>query len=87
MSGSISNSLKKRKMVARTIRLKIRWADFTTFTRQMSRENGTDDELQIFQTALIILERNWGGKQKIRLLGLGVSGLESPIVRQKDFGF
>jgi DNA polymerase-4 len=87
MAGSISNSLKKRKMVAHTIRLKIRWADFTTFTRQMSREIGTDDELQIYETALIILERNWGGKQKIRLLGLGVSGLESPIVRQKGFGF
>ena len=87
MAGSISSTLKKRNMIAHTIRVKIRWADFTTFTRQISKDIGTDDEEQIFEAAQIILMRNWQGKQKIRLLGVGVSGLETPTVRQKEFGF
>ena len=87
MASSISNTLKKRNMIAHTIRVKIRWADFTTFTRQISKENGTDDERQIFESAMVMLKRNWQGEQKIRLLGVGVSGLETPTVRQIDFGF
>ena len=87
MAGTISSTLKERSMIAHTIRLKIRWADFTTFTRQITKDIGTDDDRQIFEAALVLLKRNWQGKKKIRLLGVGVSGLEKPIVRQKDFGF
>ena len=87
MASWIAKSLEKRNLVAHTVRVKFRWADFTTFTRQMSFEVGTDDESQIYRAALTLFEKHWRGGQKIRLIGLGVTGLEEPEVRQFDFGF
>jgi DNA polymerase-4 len=87
MATWIAKSLVKRNMVAHTVRVKFRWADFTTFTRQMSFTVGTDDEAQIYRAGLALFDRHWREGRKIRLIGLGVSGLEEPEVRQFDFGF
>jgi DNA polymerase-4 len=87
MATWIAKSLKKRNMVAHTVRVKFRWADFTTFTRQMSFTVGTDDEVQIYRAGLALFKKQWRVGRKIRLIGLGVSGLEKPEVRQFDFGF
>jgi DNA polymerase-4 len=86
-SASVSRSLQKRKLVAHTVRVKFRWADFTTFTRQKSVEIGLDDEEKIYGLALSIWGENWPPGQKMRLLGVGVSGLLMPSARQIDFGF
>jgi DNA polymerase-4 len=86
-SASISRTLQKRNLVAQTVRVKFRWANFTTFTRQKSVEIGLDDEDKIFGLALAIWEENWPAGQKVRLLGVGVSGLQMPSARQIDFGF
>lgn len=86
-SASVARSLQKRKLVAHTVRVKFRWADFTTFTRQKSVEVGIDDEEKIYQMALVIWRENWPAGQQMRLIGVGVSGLEEPAARQFDFGF
>jgi DNA polymerase-4 len=86
-SASVARSLKKRHLIAHTVRVKFRWADFTTFTRQKSVEIGIDDEEGIYLLALSIWEANWPEGQKMRLLGVGVSGLEAPVARQIGFNF
>lgn len=86
-SSAIARSLQKRNLVAHTVRVKFRWADFTTFTRQKSVEIGLDDEEKIFGLAIAIWEENWPAGKKMRLLGVGVSGLDKPLARQIDFGF
>jgi len=86
-SASVSKSLQKRNLVAHTVRVKFRWADFTTFTRQKSVGIGLDDEEKIYGLALSIWEENWPPGQKMRLLGVGVSSLLIPSARQIDFGF
>lgn len=86
-SISVSKSLRKRNLVAHTVRVKFRWSNFTTFTRQRSFEIGVDDAERIFNLAVLIWEENWPPGKKMRLLGLGVSGLEEPAARQTDFGF
>ena len=86
-SSNIARSLKKRGLVAYTVRVKFRWADFTTFTRQRSLDIGIDDGDIIFQLALAIWRKDWQEGQKVRLLGVGVSGLESPVARQIGFVF
>lgn len=86
-SASVARSLQKRHLVAHTVRVKFRWADFTTFTRQKSIMVGIDDEEKIFQLALLIWQENWPPGQKMRLLGVGVGSLEVPAARQIDFGF
>ncbi len=86
-SASVAKSLQKRNLVAHTVRVKFRWADFTTFTRQKSLEVGIDDEEKIYRLALAIWQENWPERQKMRLIGVGVSGLEEPAARQIDFNF
>lgn len=85
-STSVARSLQKRNLVAHTIRVKFRWADFTTFTRQKSLEVGIDDEERIYRLALAIWQENWPEGQRMRLLGVGVSSLEEPAARQFDLG-
>lgn len=87
MTTSVSRSLQKRKLIAHTVRVKFRLADFTTFTRQKSVSVGIDDGEQIAQFALGIWAENWSPGDKLRLLGVGVAGLVEATVRQFDFGF
>ena len=87
MAASIAKSLKKRDLVAHTVRVKFRWADFTTFTRQRSHPAGVDDAYKIGQIALGIWSDNWDQGDKLRLLGVGVAGLEEYSVRQYEFDF
>jgi DNA polymerase IV len=86
MAASVAGSLQRRNLVAHTVRVKFRWADFTTFTRQRSLEVGFDDEELIYRTAVAIWQDNWQG-QKMRLIGVGVSGLEEVQARQVGFAF
>jgi DNA polymerase-4 len=85
-SASVARSLQRRNLVAHTVRVKFRWADFTTFTRQKSLEVGIDDEEKIYRMALAIWLENWPSGQRMRLLGVGVSSLEEPVARQFDLG-
>jgi len=85
-SASVARSLQRRDLVAHTVRVKFRWADFTTFTRQKSVTVGIDDEEKIFRLALAIWQENWPEGQRMRLLGVGVSSLEAPAARQFDLG-
>ncbi len=86
-SASVSRSLQKRNLIAHTVKVKFRWADFTTFTRQKSVEVGIDEEEKIYALALAIWQEHWPQGRKTRLLGVGVSSLEEPTARQIDFGF
>ena len=87
MSESVAKSLQKRKLVAHTVYIKFRWADFTTFTRQKSLEVGIDQAEEIYRVAHTIWRENWPPGQRMRLLGVGVSNLEEPSMRQLGFDF
>jgi DNA polymerase-4 len=87
MAAGVAVSLRRRELIAHTVRVKFRWDDFTTFTRQKSVEVGIDDEEKIRRLALALWEEYWPPGQRVRLLGVGVSGLEQPVTRQFDFGF
>ena len=82
MCVSLAESLTRRKLVAHTVTVKFRWADFTTFTRQRSVLVGIDGEDDIYRLAEAIWLENWPAGQKMRLLGAGVSKIESPSERQ-----
>ena len=56
--------------------------DFTTFTRQKSYAVGFDSEHEIAKLATSIFRENWDPEHFIRLLGVGVSNLKAPEVRQ-----
>ncbi len=87
MSRHVAQSLQKQNLIAHTIVVKIRWADFTTYTRQRSLEVGTNDSTTIYKIAHAIWQEHWPPAKKLRLIGVGVSKIEKPTVRQLGFNF
>lgn len=82
MCHTIARSLQKRQLVAHTVTVKFRWADFTTFSRQASVDVGIDRAEDIYGLAHRIWQENWPSGKRMRLLGIGVSKLEEPAGRQ-----
>jgi len=75
---SISKRLGKLELYGSTVKLKLRWSDFTTITRQKTLSEPSDKVSEIEQAALDLLNNYWKAGRKVRLLGVGVSGLGPP---------
>lgn len=75
---SISKRLGKLNLYGSTVKIKLRWSDFTTITRQITLPDPTDNAEAIEHAALNLLGQHWKRGRKIRLLGVGVSGLGPP---------
>lgn len=84
LSGDVAGSLRHSNLAGITVRLKLRWPDFTTLTRQTTLDQRTDDEAEIAATALKLLKTVRRSGQAVRLIGVGVSGLGYPV-RQLEF--
>ena len=76
----LARQLKKGNLTARTIKIKLRWSDFSTLTRQVTPGGPFDDQDTIAHHAVELFERQWRrpDRQPVRLIGVGVSGLEKP---------
>jgi DNA polymerase-4 len=79
MSAEVGEQLRRNNLAGKTIKLKIRWPDFTTLTRQMTLNHPTDQEDEIAKSALELLRSVRKPKQAVRLIGVGVSGLGQPV--------
>jgi DNA polymerase-4 len=78
-SAEVARQLRKNNLAGKTIKLKIRWPDFTTLTRQTTLNSPTDQDDEIAKTALELLKSVRKPNQAVRLIGVGVSGLGEPI--------
>ncbi len=75
LADNLSRLMRKDQLKGRTITLKIRLEDFSTFTRNKSISDFADST-QVLQGVAIDLYRKFNKKQlKVRLLGIGVSRL------------
>jgi len=64
---------------AKCVSIKVRYADFTTITRQRTLPQLTDVDQTIFQTGNDLMQRAvTADRQAIRLIGIGVSILSEP---------
>jgi DNA polymerase-4 len=79
LSAGVARRLHAEGLSGTTVKLKVRWPDFTTLTRQTTLDHGTDESGEIFTTALELFERVWQPGQAVRLLGVGASGLGQPF--------
>ena len=75
---TVCKQLAKEGVCGTAVKLKIRWPDFVTVTRQLSVASATADEAVLWPLALRLFEQVWPAGQPVRLLGFGVSGLEVP---------
>jgi len=67
--------LRRRKAVARTVTLKLRYADFSTITRGHSGA-ATSAEADVWEVARDLLLAHWSRRRRVRLLGVQLSNLE-----------
>ncbi|MBK9923784.1 MAG: DNA polymerase IV [Anaerolineales bacterium] len=78
-SASVASQLRKQELAGSTIKLKLRWPDFTTITRQTTLGHRTDQEDEITKAALELMNSVRKPNQAVRLIGVGVSGLGQPV--------
>ena len=77
LARRVAASVAKKDLYARTVTIKVRYANFTTVTRSHTEEPATRDSARIAQRALALLERTDAAQRPVRLLGVGVHGLAS----------
>jgi DNA polymerase-4 len=78
MSQGVARDLERVEMVAGTVAIKLRYADFTTLTRQTSLAVPTGAEKEIYRAALTLFERTWQRDRPLRLLGVAARQLSPP---------
>ena len=74
LSQQVSRQLRRKEMTGRTVKLKLRLSDFTTFTRQVTVEVGVQSPDEIAEAAGELLRHEMQPGRTFRLLGVGVSG-------------
>ncbi len=79
LASEVAGYMRRSSLAGTTVRLKLRWPDFTTLTRQTTLNQRTDDELEIAQTAIQLLKTVRRPGQAVRLIGVGMSGLGHPV--------
>ncbi len=75
MSEDVATQLRKKGKCARTVVLKMRYPDFRTITRQVTLPQPTDLSRVIHAQAVELLEKEWTRGVRVRLIGVGVTGL------------
>lgn len=86
LSDRVASRLVDAKLRARTITMKIRLADFDTYTRSTTLAAATDDVWTIYTTARNAYSGFRRGRRSVRLVGVTGSGLVSgPVPEQLTF--
>ncbi|MGD0537019.1 MAG: DNA polymerase IV [Verrucomicrobiota bacterium] len=81
-AAEIAEKLRRRRLGARTVQVKLRYGDFKTLSRQISVEEPITEAGDIYRLGCFLLGRERLVSRPLRLLGLGVSGLEEPTAQQ-----
>ncbi len=76
LSQDVSRSLERRDLWGRTVKVKLRLTDFTTFTRQATLPEVVQASDQIAEAAWILVGNETGPGRTFRLVGVGVSGFD-----------
>jgi DNA polymerase-4 len=77
LSDGVARRLARHGVLARTITLKVRYADFQLLTRSASLILPSDDAATIAQAAATLVRANWDRNRPIRLVGVGATRLVS----------
>jgi len=75
LSEEVGSTLRKDKLRAKTVKIKVRFSDFTTITRQISLDKPTNSTEIIRNLAKKLFEEKVTKDQAIRLIGVGVSNI------------
>lgn len=77
LSDEVAWRLRGHNLQARTITLKLRYGDFSTFSRQATPADPVDSGPVIYSHVLALFEKAWD-RRPLRLVGVGGSNLVQP---------
>lgn len=76
LTEQVAWRLRRAGLSGRTVQLKLRFPDFKTITRSHTHTEATNNTDQLWQITRRLLRDNWQGTPPLRLIGMGVSGLQ-----------
>ncbi len=76
LASNVSQHLERKGLQGRTVTMKARLANFTTFTRQVTLPAPTSSEQTILDTSWLLLSQELQPGRTFRLLGAGVSSFQ-----------
>ncbi len=78
LTEQVGQSLRRDGLAARTVKIKVRWPPFETLTRQTTLPGTVELDNEIFAAGWALFEQVWKPGKRVRLIGIGVSGLTDP---------
>jgi DNA polymerase-4 len=78
LSESVGRRLRKKNLSGNTVKLKLRWQNFTTLTRQVTLPDPTNDDREIYNAVKGLFDITWQKGIPVRLLGVGVTHFSKP---------
>ncbi len=88
LAAKVAARARAAGVVARTVTLKVRFADFTTITRSRTRGEATDVTREVYETAALLLSGLGLRRARVRLVGVRLEGLvpRASVCRQLVLG-
>ena len=74
LSDGLGRQARKAGLAGTTIKIKLRWSDFTTLNRQLTLDNPTDLDGDIYNSAIQLFDQVWVKGKPVRLIGVGLGG-------------
>lgn len=86
LCGRVGQRLRRHGLVASCVTVKFRWSDYTTFGRQRALRVPVDADQDIYAHAAALWLEHWPERRRVRLVGVGVTGLKAAAGRQLGLG-
>jgi DNA polymerase-4 len=93
LAGKAAARVRQGRLTARTISIKVRYADFRTISRSRTLPSGTDVTREVFATAWALFE-SLGRTPPVRLIGVRLTGLAAgasaghqPMLGEREHGW
>ncbi len=84
LSNQVAKLLFNKQLMAQTVTLKVKYADFELNTRSYTLEKPTQSAKNIFETIKGLLAKTEVGTRKVRLLGVTTSKLQQKKLRSNE---
>jgi DNA polymerase IV len=85
LSDDVAGGLRRHQLQAKTVAIKLRYGDFTTYSRQSTLPEPTDTGPAIYAQARALFDLAWDFRRAIRLIGVGTSNLCEPARQLRLF--
>jgi DNA polymerase-4 len=77
LTEKVARRLREQGFYGRTVHLKLRYSDFTTLTRSHTLPRATQLDHELIAHSREMFKKAWKRGEKVRLLGMGVSGFDT----------